>query len=67
MADTTTFPRLQSAGLRGAKALGTAQIVTVTIKATTGNEAKGTSIASSRDASSKEKKVHGNALSSPRR
>jgi hypothetical protein len=35
-AATTTFPRLRSAGLRGAKAVGNAQLMTVTTKTTNG-------------------------------
>ncbi len=37
---TTTFPRLKSAGVRGAKAVGAAQMVTVMVKTTNGNAVK---------------------------
>jgi hypothetical protein len=36
----TTFPRLKSAGVRGAKVVGKAQLVEVTVKATNGHKTK---------------------------
>lgn len=60
---TTSFPRLRSAGLRGAKAVGNAQMVTVTIKPTSDKVVGKTSATTKRDAG-KRQQAQGAALPS---
>lgn len=61
---TTTFPRIRSAGLRGAKAVGNAQMVTVTVGTTKDNAVIKVPTTNKRDASGKHQQAQGTPLPS---